>query len=544
MRPIVTVAEELGLPTTELRPYRGSVVKVPVPTVRRLVAGARRAKLVLVTGMTPTSHGEGKTVTAIGVTMALRALGRKAVACLRQPSLGPVFGIKGGATGGGVAHLEPAEDINLGLTGDLDAVASAHDLLSALIDNHLFHGNDLGIVPASITWPRTLDVEDRALRHIVTGAGGGLREIAREGRFVIAAASEIMAIVALAPDYADLKARLGRILVGRRSTGAPVRAEDLGARGAMAALLRHALEPNLVQATDGTPVLVHGGPFGNIAHGTCSRISIELGLSVSDYCVVEAGFATDLGAEKFVDIVARQAGWTVDSAVLVATVRSLRHHGGAAASAVDRADVHAVERGLANLDKHLENLRWLGIPTVVAVNRFPGDTEEELAVVRSFCEERGVPVALSTAFSDGAGGTQELAERVIEISRASSGSRPLYPDSAPLERAVETIATRIYGANGVDLTPLARSQIEELAQIGEISGPVCVAKTQLSLSDDPARIGRPADFSVSVHRVLRAAGAGFTVVYLGDVETLPGLPKHPLAAQIDLTDDGQVTGLL
>ncbi len=543
MRTIAEIAAEVGVREGGLRPYGGSIGKVSVSTIRELADRQPRGKLVLVTGVTPTSHGEGKTVTAIGTAMALRRAGHRAVVCLRQPSLGPVFGIKGGAAGGGQATVEPSDQINLGLTGDIHAVAAAHNLLSALLDNHLYHGNELGIDPQSVRWPRTVDMEDRSLRHIVTGTGGGRRETPRESSFVIAAASEVMAVLGLARDYADLKQRLGRILLGVRADGQAARANDLRAAGAMAALLRDALEPNLLQARDGTPALVHGGPFGNIAHGTCSRLSIELGLAVADYCVVEAGFATELGAEKFVDIVSRVAGFEVATSVLVATVRSLRHHGGVPEELADRANPVAVERGLDNLAQHVENLRTLGIEPVVSLNRFPGDTEEETERLRRFCLDRQVPFAVSSAFTDGAAGAEELAGRVVESAARGTRSRPVYPADLPIEQVLDLLVTRFYGGLGITVAPEARSQLEELDRIGETAGPVCVAKTALSLSDDPARIGRPKGFVSTLRRVSRSAGAGFTVAYLGEIETLPGLPRRPLAERIDLTADGTIVGL-
>ena len=544
VRPIADVAAELGLSIADLRPYRGEALKVPVALVRSIVRRPARGKIVLVTAMTPTKHGEGKTVTSIAVAMALRRAGHRTVVCLRQPSLGPVFGIKGGAAGGGEATVEPMDAINLGLTGDLDAVAAAHNLIAALLDNHLYHGNALGIDAATRLWSRTLDVEDRSLRHIVTSAEGGPRSPPQKGTFVITAASEITAITGLAEDYSDLRERVGRILVGFRKTGEPVRGRDLRAAGAACALLRNALEPNLLQARDGTPALIHGEPFANIAHGTASRISIELGQSAADFCVVEAGFATDLGAEKFVDIVGTLTGLEVAGAVLVATIRGLRWQGGVSEEQLGSPSAEAVGRGLANLEQHVINLRLLGIEPVLAVNRYPGDTAEELGLLKQFCDGRHLAFAESTAFVNGAAGAEDLAARVVEVCARGGRSQPLYPPGTPVEDALDRIVRRIYGGAGVTLSPEATETLATLRRIGEADGPVCVAKTPLSLSADPMLRGRPSGFVPMVHRFTRAAGAGFTVAYLGEIETMPGLPSRPLAEQIDLTPDGRVLGLL
>lgn len=543
MPSLVETARELGLDPAELRPYGDSVGKVPVAAVRARTERPRRGRLVLVTAATPTHHGEGKTVTAIATAMAIRRLGSRAVVCLRQPSLGPVFGVKGGATGGGKATVEPQELINLGLTGDLHAVQAAHNLLSALIDNHLFHGNELNIDPATLLWPRTLDVEDRALRRFSVGPGGNPGVNAHPANFVIAAASEATAIVALSRDYEDLSRRLGRILVGRAASGQAIRATDLRAAGAMAALLRDSLEPNLLAVRDGTPAIVHGGPFGNIAHGTASLMGIQLGLATSDYCVVEAGFATELGAEKFVDIVCPAGGFAVDAAVLVASIRGLRHQGGLPESELEHADVAAVASGLENLGAHLDNLEAMNIEGVVAINRFPGDTDEEIRSVQRFCAERGVPVELSTGFTDGASGCRLVAERVMETAARGRRSRPIYSEDLSVLDKVRTIVTRLYGADGLELGPGVAESAEALAALGESAGPVCVAKTALSLSDDPKRRGRPRGYTPTLRRLARSAGAGFTVAYLGDIETMPGLPRHPLAEQIELRSDGTIIGL-
>ena len=540
---LAETASELGLDPGEVRPYGANVGKVPVATVRARADRPRRGRLILVTAATPTHHGEGKTVTAIGTAMALRRLGHRSVVCLRQPSLGPVFGVKGGATGGGKATVEPQDLINLGFTGDLHAVEAAHNLLAALVDNHLYHGNEIGIDPASLTWPRTLDVEDRALRRLLLGPGGYPDAQGHAGSFVIAAASEVTAIVALARDYPDLEQRLSRVLIGRTALGQAVRASDLRAAGAMAALLREALEPNLVAARDGTPALVHGGPFGNIAHGTASLMGIHLGLAAADYCVVEAGFATELGAEKFVDIVSPAGGFAVDAAVLVVSIRGLRHQGGLPESELEHPDEAALSAGLENLAAHMNNLEALNVQSVVTVNRFPGDSDGEIARVARFCAERGVPMEVSTAFTEGASGCRLLAERAVEAAGRGRQSRPIYGEGLSVVEKVRTVATRLYGADTVEVSPEAEAALEELADWGEATGPVCIAKTALSISDDPKRRGRPKGYTPTLKRVSRSAGAGFTVAFLGDIETMPGLPRHPLAEQIELRPDGTILGL-
>jgi len=543
MKSITELAGALGLGPNEVHPAGPLVGKVPVAVVRDRAGRGPRGKLILVTGMTPTKHGEGKTVTAIGLADGFANIGRRAVVCLRQPSLGPVFGVKGGATGGGRATVEPSGEINLGFTGDIHAVAAAHNLLSAMIDNHMFHGNALGIDSARIIWPRTTDTEDRALRHVLVGKGPDPRFVPHESSFVITAASEVMVILALARDYADLKARLSRILVAYSQSGAPIRASDLKAAGAMAALLRDALEPNLVQTSEGVPALVHAGPFGNLAHGTCSRLSIELGLATSEYCVVEAGFATDLGAEKFVDIVTPALGLDVDTAVIVATQRSLRFQGGAS----DEESLHphraALESGLANLGQHLENLHSLGLAPIVALNRFPGDSAEEAELVRAFCRDRDVEVVASRGFEEGGPGCADLARAVEKAVGLGRHSRPIYPVGTPLMKQVELIAKRLYGAGEVVESPEATEDLKHLEEIGEVAGPVCIAKTPLSLSDNPHLLNRPQGFTVTVHRFTRSAGAGFTVAYLGTIETMPGLPTRPAAEDIDLSADGTIVGV-
>ena len=543
MRNLNDLAGALGLGPNDFHSAGPQVGKVPVSVVRERAAKKSSGKLILITGMTPTRHGEGKTVTAIGLADGFSRLHRSAVVCLRQPSLGPIFGVKGGATGGGRSTVEPATEINLGFTGDIYAVGSAHNLLSALVENHIFHGNTLKVDPNRILWPWTLDMEDRALRHITVGQGHDPRFAPHDSSFVITAASEIMVILALARDYSDLKSRLGRVVVALTTEGKAVRASDLNAAGAMAALLRDALEPNLVQTAEGTPALVHAGPFGNLAHGTCSRLSIELGLATCDYTVVEAGFATELGAEKFVDIVTPTLGRNVDAAVLVATQRGLRYQGGASDEESTLANRTALERGLENLAQHLDNLETYGVPAIVALNRFPGDTAGETQLVKRFCKTRQVEVVEAKGFEEGGEGTVGLARAVEVAAGLGRQSRPVNPPGTPIFEQVEAIATRLYGASHVNRTPDSLADLDLLRQIGELEGPVCMAKTPLSLSDNPHVLGRPRDFNVTVDRLTRSAGAGFTVVYLGTIETMPGLPTRPAAEEIDLTADGKVVGV-
>ena len=542
LRPISDVARDLGLSPTEAVPAGAGVLKVPLSAIRGR-AGRPKGRIVLVTAMTPTSHGEGKTVVSIGLAMALRRLGHRSVVCLRQPSLGPVFGLKGGASGGGHSTVEPAQEVNLGLTGDLSAIATAHNLLASLIDNHLYHGNPLQLEHSTISWPRTLDLEDRALRHIVIDAGGGERSLARETSFVIAPASELTAIHGLVRDVADLKERLGRILIGERGDGSAARARDVGSTGALAAVLRTAVMPNLLQTVDGTPALVHGGPFANIAHGTTTRLAIELALATTEFAVVEAGFSTELGAEKFVDIVARSAGFEIAAAVLIVTVRGLRRQGGVPDATLAEPNPSAVEHGLVNLEHHVANLRTLSLAPLIALNRFPGDSAEELAIVQRCAGQLGVPIEEVSPFSDGADGALALARRVAATDDPAARGRPMYPEGTAIPDAIRTVARGLYGASDVRFAPQFDLDLARLAKWGELEGPVCIAKTPLSLTDDPKRVGAVTDFVPTVRRLWRAAGAHFTVAYLGDIETMPGLPTRPLAERIDLDDDGRVLGL-
>jgi formate--tetrahydrofolate ligase len=542
VRPIAEVARDLGLDVPSLIPAGAGVLKVPVGLVRSLAGQPRRGHLVLVSAMTPTEHGEGKTVVTIGLAMALERLGHRSVACLRQPSLGPVFGVKGGASGGGHATVEPRPAIDLGLSGDLDAITNAQNLLASLVDHHIYRAQTPEIVPGSTELPRASAIEDRSLREITEGLSQSRPGFPRSAQFVVSAASEAAAIHALARDYTDLKERFGRILIGRTPAGAPVRAADIDAAGCTAALLAVALAPNLVQTAEGTAAFVHGIPYANVAHGTCSRLAIEAGLALTEYCVVEAGFATELGAEKFVDIVAAGTGLDAEVGVIVASVRALRYHGGAASDAPPSVD--AVARGLANLDQHITNFRLLGLDPIVSLNRFPSDTPEEVGCVERFCAERGVPVASDTAFAEGGKGSEALAQLVIAGAERGQRTRALYAPTASVEAVLDVVAKKMYGADGVDLAPAAVADLERIRALGEATGPVCIAKTPRSLSDDPHRWGRPTGFRVHVHRLERWSGAGFTVALLGGIITMPGLPEHPVATSIDLTPDGRVVGVV
>jgi len=537
MRPLDGVARDLDIDERFITYHGKWKAKIDLEAIE---SNRSTGKLVLVTGMTPTVHGEGKTVVSIGLAMGLNKIGRTAIPCVRQPSLGPVFGIKGGGAGGGRSSVEPAQEINLGLTGDLSAIAAAHNLLSAIVDNHLFHGNDLGMRSDAITWPRTIDIEDRSLRELTAGLGPH-NGVPHPARFVITAASEVMAVLCLSRDYSDLKARLGKLIVAYTGSGKAVTASHLGVVGAMGALLRDALKPNLVQTSEGTPALVHGGPFGNIAHGTCSLLSIQLALHRSEYAVVEAGFGSDLGAEKFVDIVAGVGDLTVSCAVIVATIRALKYHGG-----IDRPDAPdktAVERGLANLAKHVENVRLLGLRPIVTVNRFLSDTEDEVKAVSEFCRTDSVPFAVSSSFLEGGKGTLDLARLVVQESELPSKMRRVCEPELPLRGQVEGIVKKIYGGEAVSYLPSTAAEMEKLESLGALNWPVCIAKTAASLSDDPAKRGRPRGFVATVHSVEASAGAGFNVVRMGDITLMPGLPTSPAAERIQLSDDGIVTGV-
>ncbi len=540
MKSIEEVATSIGFRPSELTPAGRGAMKVPVALVRSLTTGSRRGCLVLVSAMTATEHGEGKTVVSVGLAMALERLGHRTVVCLRQPSLGPVFGSKGGATGGGRSTVEPRTVIDLGLTGDLDAIANAQNLMAALIDHHLFRGNALGLAADAPVFPRASSIEDRSLRDITTGLSAPAPGFPRKGQFVVTAATEIAAIHALAADYGDLTRRLGRILVAKNGAGAPVRASDLAAEGSVAAMLATALAPNLVQTAEGTAAFVHGIPYANVAHGTCSLLSMQAGVALGEFCVVEAGFATELGAEKFVDIVSRQTHLDANVGVVVATVRALRYHGGVAEDAVS---AEAVGRGLANLEQHLENMRRIGLEPVVALNRFPSDSAEELDRVARFCSARNVPCAVTTVFRDGGAGAEGLARLVLEAAAKRTTSHPVYPPTASVEEILNQVVTQFYGGASVELSPEAAADLESIRAMGEATGPVCIAKTPRSLSDDAKKIGRPTGFTVRVRRLTRWSGAGFTVAIVGSIVTLPGMPEHPATETIRLAEDGEVVGL-
>ena len=542
LRPIVDVAAELGLGADDLDLYGKYKAKISLDIAERPAKG----KLVLVTGINPTAAGEGKTTTAVGVTQALRRIGQNATLCIREPSLGPVFGVKGGAAGGGYAQVIPMEDINLHFTGDFHAISSAHALLAAMLDNHLHHGNALNIDPRRITWPRTIDMNDRALRDMVIGLGGVANGIVREDRYVIIPASEVMAIVALATSRADLEARLGRIMVGS-TAGAdrkPIRASDLKAQGAMAMLLKDAIRPNLVQTLEGGPAFVHAGPFGNIAHGCNSILATRSALSLSDVVITEAGFGSDLGAEKFFDIKCRFGGLDPKAAVLVATVRALKMNGGAAKTALKNEDLGALEKGLPNLERHIENVRQFGVPVVVGVNRFTTDSDKELQMVADCAQRTGARVALNEVWEKGGEGGVELARSVVEMLNAGESKfAPIYATTAPIREKIDTIVKKVYGGDGADYAPKAERSIQYLESIGLNDTPVCMAKTQYSLTDDATKLGRPKGFSLTINEVYPVAGAGFVVAQAGDIMTMPGLPKEPAAEKMTIRPDGSIVGL-
>ncbi len=543
LRPIAEIGERAGIPADALLPYGRFKAKVDFDFVRAAEARPDGA-LVLVTGINPTAAGEGKTTTTIGLGDALNAAGRRTMICLREPSLGPCFGMKGGATGGGLAQVAPMDEINLHFTGDFHAITAANNLLAALIDNHLYWGNRIGLDPRRMTWRRCLDINDRALRNMVIGLGGPAHGVPREDGFDITVASEVMAVFCLARDLDDLHARLGRIVIGARADGTLVRAAELDAAGAMAALLRDALMPNLVQTLAGSPALVHGGPFANIAHGCNSVIATRLGLKLADVVVTEAGFGADLGGEKFLDIKCRLARLRPACAVVVATVRALKLQGGIAKSALDREDVAAVARGVANLARHVENMGKFGLPVVVALNRFTSDTAAEIAAVEAAMAPLGVAAVLCTHWSDGAAGAAALADHVMRlIDGGTAAFRPLYADGMPLAAKIETVAREIYRAAAVTIPPAAMRRLAAWEQAGFADAPVCIAKTQYSFSADPTLLGAPEGHVLPVRDVRLSAGAGFVVALAGDIRSMPGLPRHPAAAAIGLDADGEITGL-
>ena len=539
--PIGQIADKLGVAQETLEPYGHYKAKLDIHALRGL---PRRAKLVLVTAISPTPAGEGKTTTSVGLADALNRLGKKTVVCLREPSLGPVFGVKGGAAGGGYAQVVPMEDINLHFTGDFHAIGAANNLLSAMLDNHIQQGNALDIDTRRVVWKRVVDMNDRQLRRIVCGLGGKVSGVPREEGFDITVASEIMAVLCLARDLTDMKARLARMVVAYTRDDRPVTAHDLHAEGAMAALLKDAIKPNLVQTLEHTPALIHGGPFANIAHGCNSIQATETAMKLSDYTVTEAGFAADLGAEKFLDIKCRAGGFHPDAVVIVATVRALKYHGGVPKTELNTENLAALERGLPNLLRHVDNIKNVfGLPCVVAVNAFPTDTAAELKLVEDKCRELGVNAALSEVWAKGGAGGEALAQEVVRLCGEPSHFQFAYDAEDTIENKLDAIARKIYRADGVDLTPAARKQLRQLTELGFDKLPVCMAKTQFSFSDDPALLGAPTGFRITVRELKVSAGAGFLVAKTGDIMTMPGLPKVPAAERIDVDENGRISGL-
>ena len=537
------VADKLGITEDDLEYYGKYKAKLSEEYLRK-VEGNKKGKLILVTAINPTPAGEGKTTTSVGLGDALNRLGYKTVIALREPSLGPCFGIKGGAAGGGYAQVVPMEDLNLHFTGDFHAITSANNLLAALIDNHIQQGNELGIDTRQIIWKRAEDMNDRALRNIVVGLGAKADGVPREDHFVITVASEIMAILCLASDMDDLKARLSRIIVAYTRDGEPVTAKDLNAVGSMAALLKDAIKPNLVQTLEHTPVIVHGGPFANIAHGCNSVRATKTALGIADYTVTEAGFGADLGAEKFLDIKCRIAGLKPDAVVLVATIRALKYNGGVAKKDLGEENLEALKKGIVNLEKHIENIQKYGVPVVVTLNAFLTDTDAEMAYVKEFCEERGCKFALSEVWAKGGEGGEALAKEVIStIKTKPSNYAPIYSDDLSLTEKITKVATEIYGADGVNFLPAAAKQLAKIEEMGFGKLPVCMAKTQYSLSDDPNMLGRPRDYNITVREAYVSAGAGFVVALTGAIVTMPGLPKRPAAFDIDVNAEGNIVGL-
>lgn len=543
MQKITDVAAKLGISEDDIELYGKYKAKLSYDLIRR-VKDKKDGKLILVTAITPTPAGEGKSTTTVGLAQGLAKLGKKVIVALREPSLGPCMGIKGGAAGGGYSQVVPMEDINLHFTGDFHAITSAHMLLAAMLDNHIQQGNALNIDPRRIAWKRVVDMNDRELRNIVVGLGGKAHGVPRQDGFDITVASEVMAILCLASSLHDLKERLAKIIVAYDYNGNPVTAGQIKAQGAMAALLKDAVKPNLVQTLENVPAIIHGGPFANIAHGCNSVMATQTGLKLADYTITEAGFGADLGAEKFFDIKCRYAGLKPDATVIVATVRALKMHGGVPKTDLKTPNVEAVKKGLVNLEKHIENVKKFGVPCVVAINIFAQDTAEELEVVREHCAKHGVNVALSDVFAKGGEGGIDLAKEVIAL--ADSGESkfaPIYPLDMSLKGKIETIAKEIYGADGVNYTKEADKALKEFEELGYGNLPICMAKTQYSFSDDPALLGRPSGFKITIRNCRIAAGAGFIVVLTGDVMTMPGLPKVPAAEKIDVTDDGVISGL-
>lgn len=543
MKPIKEVAEKLGIAEDALSLYGNYKAKISAGQLEAL-RDKPDGKLILVTAISPTPAGEGKTTTSVGLVDALAAIGKKAVIALREPSLGPVFGIKGGAAGGGHAQVVPMEDINLHFTGDFHAIGVANNLLAALIDNHIHHGNSLGIDSRRITWKRAVDMNDRQLRHIVDGLQGKVNGVPREDGFDITVASEVMAILCLSENITDLKNRLEKIIIGYSFEGKPITAKDLKAGGAMAAVLKDAIHPNLVQTLEHTPALIHGGPFANIAHGCNSVLATKLALKYADYAVTEAGFGADLGAEKFIDIKCRTSGLRPSAVVLVATIRALKMHGGVAKSDLAEENVQAVIDGLPNLEKHLENIQDVyGLPAVVAINKFPLDTEAELQAVYDACQKRGVDVVISDVWANGGAGGKELAEKVVELAEGDNHFQFVYNEEDSIETKLNKIVTKVYGGKGVRLTPAAKRELKQLEELGFSNYPICMAKTQYSFSDDAKKLGAPKDFVVTISQLKVSAGAGFIVALTGAIMTMPGLPKVPASEKIDVDKDGNISGL-
>ena len=543
MKPIKEVAEKLGIAEDALSLYGNYKAKISAGKLEAL-KDRPDGKLILVTAISPTPAGEGKTTTSVGLVDALAAIGKKAVIALREPSLGPVFGIKGGAAGGGHAQVVPMEDINLHFTGDFHAIGVANNLLAALIDNHIHHGNALGIDSRRITWKRAVDMNDRQLRHIVDGLQGKVNGVPREDGFDITVASEVMAILCLSENITDLKNRLEKIIIGYSFEGKPVTAKDLKAGGAMAAVLKDAIHPNLVQTLEHTPALIHGGPFANIAHGCNSVLATKLALKYADYAVTEAGFGADLGAEKFIDIKCRTSGLRPSAVVLVATIRALKMHGGVAKSDLAEENVQAVVDGLPNLEKHLENIQDVyGLPAVVAINKFPLDTKAELQAVYDACQKRGVDVVISDVWANGGAGGKELAEKVVELAEGDNHFQFVYNEEDSIETKLNKIVTKVYGGKGVRLTPAAKRELKQLEELGFSNYPICMAKTQYSFSDDAKKLGAPKDFVVTISQLKVSAGAGFIVALTGAIMTMPGLPKVPASEKIDVDKDGNISGL-
>lgn len=543
IKPISDIAEKLGISADELEFYGKYKAKLPLSLLKKY-ENKEDGKLILVTAINPTPAGEGKTTVTVGLGEAMNRIGKKAVIALREPSMGPVFGIKGGAAGGGYAQVIPMEDINLHFTGDMHAITAANNLLCAIIDNHIQQGNELRIDPRRILFKRCLDMNDRALRNVVIGLGGKVNGVPREDGFMITVASEIMAILCLSSGIKDLKDRLGSILTAYTYDGTPVYAMDLNAVGSMAALLKDAIKPNLVQTLENTPALMHGGPFANIAHGCNSVTATRLALKLGDYCITEAGFGADLGAEKFLDIKCRCAGLKPSCVVIVATIRALKYNGGVPKTELSKENIVALKNGIVNLETHIENMKKYGLPVVVAINRFATDTEAEIETIEAFCKEKDVPVSLTEVFARGGEGGKELAEKVVKtIETKEAHFKPIYDEKLSIKEKLNVLAKEIYRAGDVVFTSNAEKAISEIEKLGKDKLPICVAKTQYSLSDDPQKLGSPKGFTLTVRDVRLSAGAGFIVALTGDIMTMPGLPKQPAAYKIDVDDDGNVSGL-